>query len=202
MTPLKKKLASSQMFHFAEMIKIDLTAFIKSIICSVKNYMIAATAVLAGSEHFWTKNNITQNRKRFITQPKYMICFSYWMWLILITPFPHKFGPKIATFRGFHKFSLKILDCNTIVISFNWTSCSNIFHWKSTKKTQRNWDYHRHLSEHFYLRPKIEFWNVVTWKASGGLEVLEGSLFIFYIHLKARIGGWKYLNGNFRPICI
>ena len=141
------------MFHFAEMIKIDLTAFIKSIICSVKNYMIAATAVLAGSEHFWTKNNITQNRKRFITQPKYMICFSYWMWLILITPFPHKFGPKIATFRGFHKFSLKILDCNTIVISFNWTSCSNIFHWKSTKKTRRNWDYHRHLSEHFYLRP-------------------------------------------------
>ena len=32
--------------------------------------MMFLTAVLAGNDPFWQKKNITQNRKRYITQPK------------------------------------------------------------------------------------------------------------------------------------
>ena len=75
-----------------------------------------STIVLAGNDPFSTKN-ITQNRKRFITQPKPIKykdddllllfipknCFSVWVWPML-TPFLRKLGPKIAIFRGFISF--------------------------------------------------------------------------------------------------
>ena len=38
LTTVKKKLASNQMQHFAEMVKIDAASFVESLICSIKNY--------------------------------------------------------------------------------------------------------------------------------------------------------------------
>ena len=38
MTALKKKLASNQIQHFVEMVKIDPESFIESLICFIKNY--------------------------------------------------------------------------------------------------------------------------------------------------------------------
>ena len=38
LTALKKKLASNQMHHSAEMVKTDPASFIESLICSIKNY--------------------------------------------------------------------------------------------------------------------------------------------------------------------
>ena len=76
---------------------------------------------------------------------KIVFCFGVWP---MLTPFLHKFGPKMAIFRGFTKFFSELLDCQLKLLILI-ESPVTYFHWKPAKKTVCD------LGEK--LGPKIKF---------------------------------------------